>query len=136
MIFLVVIMLLLQELGQIQNWFLPVILVLLAIGSGLLFWHVEQNSQDPILPVSILKNKQFLGINVVTLLISGFLIGFEFYLPIWMQGILGEPATAAGFAVTPSSILWILGSFVTGHLLTKISIQKNSLSFAVVLAGG
>lgn len=134
-VFLVSIMLLLQELGQIKNWYLPVLLLAIAVVSGIVFWNVEKHTKDPILPVSILKNKQFVGINIVTLLISGFLIGFEFYLPIWMQGILGEPATAAGFAVTPSSILWILGSFVTGHMLTKISIQRIlyiSLSFLLV----
>ena len=131
---LVSLMLFLQELAN-KNILVPIALRLVVVVRTPTFIKVEEEVADPILPLTILKNRQFIGINLVALFISGFLIGFEFYLPMWMQGILGEPATAAGFAVTPSSILWILGSFVTGNLMSKISIRKllfMSLSFLFV----
>jgi MFS family permease len=49
------------------------------------------------------------------------LIGFEAYIPTWMQGILGLSPSMGGFAVTPSSIVWIFGSFWAGSLLKKFA---------------
>jgi len=46
-------------------------------------------------------------------------MGFEVYMPMWMQGILGLPASMGGFVVTPSSLMWVVASFITGGLLAK-----------------
>lgn len=134
-VFLISLMLFLQELGAKSAWMVIGGLMLLMIVSGYLFVKIERKAADPILPIDLLKNREFMGINIVTLLISGFLIGFEFYLPMWMQGILGQPATNAGFAVTPSSIMWIIGSFFAGNLMARFRVQKimyMSLTFLLI----
>ena len=64
-------------------------------------------------------------INLITLLISGVVIGFEFYIPTWMQGINATSASVAGFAVTPSSLMWIVGSFLIGGMLGRWEIKKT-----------
>lgn len=124
-VFLLALMVFLQELGsQISIWLLVSLLVLMIV-SVIIFFRVEKRAQDPIMPLTMLKNREFTALNLITLLISGVVIGFEFYIPTWMQGINGTNASLAGFAVTPSSLMWIVGSFLIGGMLGRWGIKKT-----------
>lgn len=90
-----------------------------------MFFRAEKRAVDPIMPLTMLKDKEFLAINLITLLISGVVIGFEFYIPTWMQGINGTNPSLAGFAVTPSSLMWIVGSFLIGGMFGRWGIKKT-----------
>ncbi|KRL66775.1 MDR family MFS transporter [Companilactobacillus versmoldensis] len=114
------IMLALQYIGT-GSPLLPIGLVLVSIIAVFIFIHFERRVADPILPLELFKNKTFVIQNVIALLISGFLIGFEAYIPTWMQVILGLSPSMGGFAVTPSSVVWIFGSFWAGTLLKKFA---------------
>jgi EmrB/QacA subfamily drug resistance transporter len=94
------------------------------------FIRLEKKASDPVIDLALFKNRSFVIQNSVAALVSGFLIGFESYMPMWMQGILGLPASMGGFAVTPSSLMWIIGSFLAGHLLVKWS-PKHVLTIAL-----
>jgi MFS family permease len=89
------------------------------------FSKAEKRAKDPIMPLDMLSSKEFTMINLITLLISGVVIGFEFYIPTWMQGINATSASVAGFAVTPSSLMWIVGSFLIGGMLGRWGIKKT-----------
>lgn len=124
-VFLLALMIFLQELNSSLSKPILAVLLILLIGALIAFIHSEKRAQDPILPLSILQNREFTGINLITLFISGVVIAFEFYLPTWMQGINGTNASLAGFAVTPSSLMWIAGSFLVGNLLSKWGIKRT-----------
>lgn len=94
-------------------------LFILAVGCFWLFIRTEKHVADPIISLDLFKNTTFNVQNVVAALVSGFLMGFEVYMPMWMQGILGLPASMGGFVVTPSSLMWVVASFITGGLLAK-----------------
>jgi len=88
--------------------------------------------------LELFKNKTFVIQNILALLVSGFLIGFEAYIPTWMQGILGLSPSMGGFAVTPSSIVWIFGSFWAGTLIKKMAPNRViyiSLFFLAIANG-
>ncbi|WEV36472.1 MDR family MFS transporter [Lactobacillus sp. ESL0677] len=123
-VLLLTLMYVLQELGSL-NWLITAALVIVIIISAVAFYHAEKNADDPIMPLSMLKGREFLALNLITLFISGVVIGFEFYIPTWMQGIKGTSATIAGFAVTPSSVMWVVGSFLIGGLLGRFGIRKT-----------
>lgn len=124
-IFLLALMIFLQELGSKVSPFFLLILGILFTAALILFFRAEAKARDPIMPLSLLKNKEFTAINLITLLVSGVVIGFEFYIPTWMQGINGSNASLAGFAVTPSSLMWIGGSFLVGKMLGQWGIKKT-----------
>lgn len=134
-VFLLSLMIFLQELGSNLNPLIMVALFILIICSIFFFFKVEKKATDPIMPLSMLKNKEFTIINLITLLISGVVIGFEFYIPTWMQGINGTNASLAGFAVTPSSLMWIVGSFLIGWMLAKwgIKVTYDYMLFLLIL---
>ncbi|WP_236632721.1 MDR family MFS transporter [Bifidobacterium xylocopae] len=111
---------------------LPLVICVLAC-IGLI--RIERRQSDPILPLPLFGNRTFIVQNMVVLLISGFLMGFETYLPIRMQSVLGFNPTLGGFALTPSSILWLVGSFMAGKLLTRRPphwITNQALGFLIV----
>ena len=124
-ILLLALMFFLQDLGEVTNFVIMAILVALVIVSVIMFFRSEKRAEDPIMPLSMLKDREFLALNLITLLISGVVIGFEFYIPTWMQGINGTSASIAGFAVTPSSLMWIVGSFLIGGMLGRWGIKKT-----------
>lgn len=134
-VFLLSLMIFLQELGSNLNPLIMVALFILIICSIFFFFKVEKKATDPIMPLSMLKNKEFTIINLITLLISGVVIGFEFYIPTWMQGINGTNASLAGFADTPMSLMWIVGSFLIGWMLAKwgIKVTYDYMLFLLIL---
>ena len=115
----------LQDLGSNTNIAIMAALAVLVVISIIMFFRAEKRAVDPIMPLTMLKDKEFLAINLITLLISGVVIGFEFYIPTWMQGINGTNPSLAGFAVTPSSLMWIVGSFLIGGMLGRWGIKKT-----------
>jgi predicted MFS family arabinose efflux permease len=115
----------LQDLGSSMNLLVMATLAVLIVISVILFFRAEKRAADPIMPLSLLKDKEFFALNIITLLIFGVVIGFEFYIPTWMQGINGTNASLAGFAVTPSSLMWIVGSFLIGGMLGRWGIKKT-----------
>ena len=42
-----------------------------------------------------------------------------------MQGVKGVSSMVAGFAVTPCSLLWVVGSFLVGRLLKRWGVRKT-----------
>ncbi|BDR53051.1 MFS transporter [Bombiscardovia nodaiensis] len=133
---LVTLMLGLQNLNGADNVWLSVVPLIVALAAAVALVVVERRQADPILPLKLFSNRTFVVENLAILLISGFLMGFETYLPIRMQSVLGFNPTMGGFALTPSSIVWLIGSFMAGKLLSKYPPHKMmSLSLVFLLVG-
>ncbi|GBG95149.1 major facilitator superfamily transporter [Ligilactobacillus salitolerans] len=110
-----------EVLNQPQiNWLAALSIFAIALLGGLLFVRQERRAADPIILLDLFKNRTFVIQNFAAAMLSIFLIAFDVYVPSWTQGLLGLPATVAGFATTPSSVLWIFGSFIAGILLSKL----------------
>lgn len=109
---------------------------LVTIVSFWLFLRREQRTDDPLIPLALFRNRTFVIQNLIAALLSGFIMGFEVYLPTWTQGLLGLLASQAGFAITPSSLMWIVGSFIAGKLLMRRSPnQIVNIALTLVLIG-
>lgn len=132
---LLALMFFLQDLGSNMNLLVTATLAVLIVISVILFFRAEKRAADPIMPLSMLRDKEFFALNIITLLIFGVVIGFEFYIPTWMQGINGTNASLAGFAVTPSSLMWIVGSFLIGGMLGRWGIKKTYDYMLTILVG-
>ncbi|CAI2655934.1 MFS family major facilitator transporter [Apilactobacillus apinorum] len=118
---LLFLMYIIQLISNLSNNWQPIsYCIFLSILLLILFVRREHCADNPIIPMKLMHNRTFVVQNIIAFLISGFLMGLEVYLPVWTQGIFGYPATASGFAITPTSILWILGAFVSGWLLSRM----------------
>ncbi len=132
---LLALMFFLQDLGSNMNLLVMAALAVLIVISVILFFRAEKRAADPIMPLSMLRDKEFFALNIITLLIFGVVIGFEFNSPTRMQGINGTNASLAGFAVTPSSLMWIVGSFLIGGMLGRWGIKKTYDYMLTILVG-
>lgn len=119
-IFLLILMYIIQMIGSINNMQIISYSILFDTMVIILFIRNEHCANNPIIPMKLLHNRTFIVQNIIAFLVSGFLMALEVYLPIWTQGIFGYPATISGVVIAPASIMWIIGSFISGFLLKKM----------------
>lgn len=100
------------------------------------FYQVEKRQKSALIPVELLKNWRIQSQNVIMFLINGFFIGYSVYAPMWSQGLLGTSATLGGLTQIAGSILLLIGTRYTAHLMSKLSYKKIVMfgSFSVLLS--
>lgn len=106
-----------------QQWATP-IQILLYILSAIflvLFFFVENKASEPIIPLSLLKNKRLNVVNGLTLFCMAIVISISAYLPIYAQSVLGKNATVAGLMLTPLSVFWTFGAIISGYLVGRFA---------------
>lgn len=121
--------------SQNQSWLSPVTisLIVFALVTFLIFVSVEKKSPEPLIPLSLLTNRNVMLINLLTLLTNGIVISMVVYLPIWSQGVLGESATMAGFVLMPMPVCWTIGAVLSGNLLGKLRAEQLITTGTAVL---
>jgi EmrB/QacA subfamily drug resistance transporter len=107
--------------SPISGWRDPVVLVLITGGLALLigFVYAEHRSRTPILPLSLFQSRTFSAVNLLTLLLYGALSGVFFFLPFALIQVHGYPATLAGAAFLPFTIIMATLSRWAGGLLNR-----------------
>jgi MFS family permease len=85
----------------------------------MLFILAERFVPDPILPLGLLRNPIFTVASLLSMLQMMVVIGLIIYLPLFLQGILGESATNAGELITPLTLSSVVGAMVGGLLVSK-----------------
>ncbi|MEY8445713.1 MDR family MFS transporter [Enterococcus ratti] len=121
MAMLVALLLGFQLLGD-QGFTLAVIGLLM--GSVLLlflFIVAEKRAKDPVIMLHLFSNPLFVVVNLAAALTSGFLMGIDVYIPMWMQGVLGLNAAIGGLVLAPLSLVWMFGSFLASKWMTQIA---------------
>jgi EmrB/QacA subfamily drug resistance transporter len=99
----------------------PVVLVSITGGLALLigFVYAEHRSRMPILPLALFRSRTFSAVNLLTLLLYGALNGVFFFLPFALIQVHGYPATLAGAAFLPFTIIMAALSRWAGGLLDR-----------------
>ncbi|TDN61125.1 MFS transporter [Paraburkholderia sp. BL10I2N1] len=113
-------------------------LVLASIGIGVLvliaFIVIEWHSSNPMMPLDVFRSRDFVGANVVTLLLYFGLSGVFFFLPFTLIRAHGFSATQAGAALLPVPVIIGLLSRFTGGLTAHFG-PRALLSAGPVVAG-
>ncbi len=90
------------------------------IGLGLLlaaaFVWVESRAVEPILPLSLFRNRIVAGSIVATFLITFGFFGAIIFIPRWFQFVLGSSATVSGYQMLPL-MAGVMGSSVLSGLM-------------------
>ncbi|MFV0560909.1 MAG: MDR family MFS transporter [Enterococcus sp.] len=96
------------------------------------FIYAEHRAEDPVIMLHLFKNPTFMVVNIAAALASGFLMGIDVYIPMWMQGVLGLDASIGGLVLAPLSLVWMVGSFLAGKWLITLS-PNRVLFFGLVI---
>ncbi len=99
----------------------PLVLGALVVGFLALagFVFVERRSNEPMMPLSLFKSRNFSGANLLTLLLYAGLGGSLYFFPFLLIQVHGYSATAAGAAFLPFIVITFLMSRWAGGLVTR-----------------
>jgi EmrB/QacA subfamily drug resistance transporter len=115
------------------QWLAMVGFWLVTIISMIGFIKRERVADEPLINLDMFKSVNFTAANLIAGLAAGFIISYNVYMPTWMQALQGLTPTAAGFVVTPGSVIWMVGATIAGRMLAKGTPQQI---FRISLAGG
>ncbi len=121
------------------DWSSPQVVGTLA-GAAVLFlafFVVERLAVEPILPLDLFRNQVFAVGALLALMIGMALLSVAIYLPLFVQGGLGQTATSSGVIVTPLSLGLAISAAIVGQLIALVGrYQIFAIVGAVILAGG
>ena len=90
-----------------------------ALAGIVIFTYAESRTREPLLPMFLFKNRVYLVSALVTL-VSGFaMMGSLFYIPLFVQGVIGSSATNSGFVTMPMMIAMAIASAIAGQLMSR-----------------
>ncbi len=114
----------------------PLVVVAAIVGVVCLvaFPFVELRSPNPLLPMSLFKNPQFTGTNIVTIAVYGALGGAFFLLTLQLQQGVGYGALQAGLSTLPITIVMLLLSSRIGALAQRTG-PRLPMTVGPILAG-
>src|SRR6202022_2511361 len=108
--------------GQQRDWRDPLAYVGLAAGvvATIAFPFLMARSREPLVPLELFRSRNFTVTNISTLLIYGALYVTFYYLTLFVQGVVGYTAAAAGLAGIPGSLFITFLSARFGGLAGRI----------------
>ena len=107
-------------------------LVLLAV----LAWH-ERRTEQPIVPLELLRLRVFGAASGASFTFGVAMFGAIMFVPLFVQGVLGESATNAGLVLTPLMLSLVVSSVLSGQVISRTGRYRWALvSGPVVMVGG
>ncbi|MAG37177.1 MAG: MFS transporter [Dehalococcoidia bacterium] len=88
--------------------------------AGTLFIVVERRVAEPIMPLSIYRNRT-VSLALLAIFLTGFgMFGGIIFIPLFFQGVLGESATNSGAFLTPMMLGMVFGAAISGQTLSRM----------------
>lgn len=80
---------------------------------------VERKAQNPVMPISMFKNKGVTISFAASFVMSGGMMGAMSYIPFYIQGVKGLSATTSGLLNIPMSLMMIIFSTLVGRWMSR-----------------
>jgi len=110
------------------------------VAAGLLFVAfgvIEVFAAEPILPLDLFRNQIFAAGSVMSLLVGMALFAVVIYLPLFIQGVLGQSAANSGTVITPLTLSLVVASILGGLLVSRVGrYQWLAITGGIVLLIG
>jgi len=107
-------------------------LILLSVLSLIGFIVVESHVQQPMVPLALFKDKQFVGSAIVTVMSGIFLVALLVLMPSFFTKVQNKGELLAALMITPASLMIFIRSPISGWILGKVGprmvISLGSLS--------
>ncbi|HEY5639199.1 MAG TPA: MDR family MFS transporter [Dehalococcoidia bacterium] len=108
--------------GDRYAWVSPEVIGFLAwsVVALVLFVYAELRTDEPLLPMHLFKNRVFTVSSLVTLITGFAMMGSLFYIPLFVQGVLGASATRSGFVTMPMMIAMAIAAAISGQVMSRL----------------
>ncbi len=104
-----------------------VLLVTVGVALLVLFGIVERRAVDPILPFGAFRIRAVAVGNAGNMLIGAAQFLLTSFLPLLIQGVRGEGATATGLVLTAFGFAWSLAAMIGGRLFIVLGFRRVSI---------
>ena len=94
-------------------------LIVIAVVAIAGFVFVEARVPEPILPLSLFRNRTFAVTSAVGFVVGLSLFGAVTYLPLYLQIVKGMSATKSGLQLTPLMLGLLVTSVISGQLISR-----------------
>ncbi|WP_206918341.1 MDR family MFS transporter [Alicyclobacillus suci] len=125
--------------GTKYAWGSPIELTLFIGGAIVLALFVlwERKAADPVLSPKLFKNRVFSTSLILGILVAMTMYGSLMFLPIYVQGVIGLSAQNSGWVMSPMMIGFIVGSMVSGQIMSRTGRYKILAVFsgAILVVG-
>jgi multidrug resistance protein len=102
-----------------RGWFAS--LLTIAFGMLACFVFYERTVPEPIWPMSLWRDRMSTSGNLVSLSLGATIMGITAYLPVYIQGVMGESAMTAGLTIMSMSATSPVGAVLAGRIMLRWS---------------
>lgn len=115
---------------------LPIALFVTALVLGVAFVVVERRSAEPLVPLTVFRNRDLALGNIVMLLGGAAMVALFFALSVYMQAVLGYDALVTGLTQLPLAGVLVLIAGVVPGLIERFGTRPVLIVSQLTLAGG
>jgi EmrB/QacA subfamily drug resistance transporter len=116
--------------GTTYDWVSPQVIGMLVV--AVVGWiafilyelRLERSGGQPIIEPTLFKNNAFAVSTMVTMITGVALFGSIFYIPLFVQGVIGTSATNSGVILTPLMLTAIVTSVLSGQIVARTGRYK------------
>jgi EmrB/QacA subfamily drug resistance transporter len=106
-------------------WSSPmIVLLVLAVCGTAGFILVERFAKEPVLPLTLFRNRVFSVASAVGFIVGMALFGSVTYLPLYLQVVRGSSPTKSGLQMLPLMLGVLIASIGSGQLITRFGRYK------------
>lgn len=121
--------------GRDHGWWSPHVSggLALALGALLALVFHERRTADPLVPLTMLRDRTTGPANLAGAAVGAALFGTVMVVPLFVQGVLGSSATASGAVLTPLLVAMTAMSLISGRLVARTGRYRWALRGGPVL---
>ncbi|WP_018262576.1 MDR family MFS transporter [Methylobacterium sp. WSM2598] len=125
----------LTEAGSSDSWGAMTAACVALVGATL-FVLQERLAPEPVIAFSVWSRRPIAASNGCSLLAGMALIGLTTFLPMYVQGVLGQTPLVAGLALTVMVLGWPIGATLAARTLTRFGLRPILLTGSLLLPLG
>ena len=117
-----------------SNWRIILLFVIAGVTlvafAGVQYWQGDKAT----VPFSVIKQRTVWASAVYAFFLFGGFLAFNYYLPLWFQGVKGVSAVQGGIRILPSILSVVVFSILSGGLVTAVGYYTWACILSTVLA--
>src|SRR6266567_264871 len=99
------------------------------------FVWVERRAAEPVLPLHLFKSSIFTFSNIAGVGVAMTMFGAIFFLPVFVQGVIGNSVTNSGAILVPMLVAMIVTSIGSGQFISRTGRYKLPLIIGIAVMG-
>ena len=99
------------------------------------FVWFEMRAEEPVLPLHLFKSSIFTFSNIASIGVAMTMFGAIYFLPVFVQGVIGNSVTSSGAILVPMLVAMIVTSVVSGQIISRTGRYKLPLIIGTALMG-